>query len=147
MATRPQDPVAYLNQPTVRPGGSKVLENAGALGYYVGALQAGGNAEAEDVKAQQDDVTAILKSASAVVAPFTGPIGGVVFSVGGEWINKGVQAAINDTSQSAANRLSLATLPQYTPDAPRPHDLERVPGPYLNEWNTQRTIALDFAEP
>ncbi len=144
--TNPQDPMARLDQVTIR-NGKEVRENAGALGYYVGSVQAGALADAKDNKASQDNMTALLKSMNAIVGAFTGPGGAAITGAGGEWINKGVEAAMGNTSVSAANRLSQASLPHYTPDPNKPYDVERAPGEYFADWSVQRNHVVEHAEP
>jgi len=146
--TNPQNVVDRLNTPVTASDGTQRLENAGALGYFVGATQAGAEAQEKSVKAQQEDVTAVLKSANGIIGAVTGPAGAAITAGGGEWIGKAVEAVINDSSKSTAQRLSIGTLPHRdTNPSPTRTDLERVPGAYFNEWNTQRNFVVEHAQP
>jgi len=146
--TNPQNVVDRLNTPVTAPDGTQRLENAGALGYFVGATQAGAEAQEKSVEAQQEDVTAMLKSANGIIGALTGPAGAAITAGGGEWIGKAVEAVINDSSKNTAQRLSIGTLPhQDVNPSPTRTDLERVPGPYFGEWNTQRNFVVDHAQP
>ena len=144
--TNPQDPVARLNE-SVTVDGETRRPNASALGYYVGAVEAGAGADAKDTKATQDNVTAMLKSMNAIVGAFTGPGGAAITGAGGEWINKGVELAINSTSVSTANRLAMAALPTERPEGGASYDVEERNGPYFGDFNDRRTWVVDHAQP
>ncbi|MBB5696845.1 hypothetical protein [Sphingomonas yantingensis] len=126
--TRPQDPVARLNQTVKAPDGTDRRENAAALGYFVGAAYAGAAAQADGIKGQQDNVTAMLKSVGAIVGAATGPVGGAITGAGGEWLNKAVEAAIDNPKLEPAQRLESAALPSVANDPDAPFDREVAVG-------------------
>lgn len=96
--------------------GQERRENAGALGYFVGSVYSATADISKDVKAQQEMVTAVLKSALTVIdkARVGGPQAlavGTTASVAKEWVQFAVRAAIADPGSSAATQLERAALP------------------------------------
>lgn len=107
------DPIARLNE-TVNIGGQERRENAGALGYFTGAVYAGAAAHSSDVRNQQEVTTAVLKSALTVIdkAGVGGKIVGTAASIGKDWVQFAVRSAIEDPGASPAQKLERAALPQ-----------------------------------
>ncbi|MEG3175331.1 hypothetical protein U1872_03755 [Sphingomonas sp. RB3P16] len=113
-----ENAVGRLDVVTTVPGsnGQERRENAGALGYFVGSTYSATASISKDVKAQQEMVTAVLKSALTVVdkAKVGGPAAlavGTTASVAKEWVQFAVRAAIQDPGSSAATQLERAALP------------------------------------
>ncbi len=137
------DPIARLNQ-TTNVNGQERRENAGTLGYFTGAIYAGAAAHSKDVKAQQEVVTAVLKSVLTVVdkAGVGGKAVGTAASVGKEWVQFAVRAAIADPGATAAQKLERAALPQD----PQTGELG-VGDPVADAFNTTLSRVQRTAEP
>lgn len=113
-----ENAVERLNEVTTVPGTDQERrENAGTLGYFVGGVQAGAQSLTSSVEEQRAMTTAMLKSVLTVVdktAFVTGPAAlGVSTSaaVAKEWVQFGVNAAINDPTADAGIMLERAALP------------------------------------
>lgn len=115
-----ENPAARLDQVTqvrVANGGSQDRrENAGALGYFVGAAYAGAQSWSTDVKKQQEMMTSVLDSALTLVdkAKIGGPAAnavGTTASVAKEWTHYAVRWALEDKGLAPAQRLERAALP------------------------------------
>lgn len=106
--------IGRLNETVTVPGTNQERrENAGALGYFVGAVYRGAAAISSDVRAQQELATAVLKSALTVIdkAKVGGLAGGMTASVAKEWVAFAVREVIRDPGNSAAQQLERAALP------------------------------------
>lgn len=115
-----ENPAARLDQVTqvrVANGGSQERrENAGALGYFVGAAYAGAQSWSTDVKKQQEVMTSVLDSALTIIdkAKIGGPAAnavGTTASVAKEWTHYAVRWALEDKGLAPAQRLERAALP------------------------------------
>ncbi|UIJ46528.1 hypothetical protein LZK98_06145 [Sphingomonas cannabina] len=115
-----ENPAARLDQVTQVPvaaGSSQERrENAGALGYFVGAAYAGAQSWSTDVKKQQEMMTSVLDSALTLVdkAKVGGPAAnavGTTASVAKEWTHYAVRWAVEDKGLAPAQRLERAALP------------------------------------
>lgn len=137
------DPIGRLNQ-TTTVNGQERRENAGTLGYFTGAVYAGAAANSKDVKAQQEAVTAVLKSVLTVVdkAGVGGKAVGTAASVGKEWVQFAVRGAINDPGTTPAQKLERAALPQD----PKTQELG-VGDPVADAFNTTLSRVQRTAEP
>lgn len=103
-----------LNDAVTVPGTTQERrENAGALGYFVGAVYRGTQAISADVRAQQELTTAVLKSALTVIdkAKVGGTAGGMAAGVAKEWVQFAVREVIRDPGTSAAQQLERGALP------------------------------------
>ncbi|WP_419814400.1 hypothetical protein [Glacieibacterium sp.] len=105
------DPIARLNE-TVSVGGQERRENAGALGYFTGAVYAGAAANSKDVAAQREMVTNVLNSVLTVVDKASPKGVATAASLGKVWMSSAVKAAISDPGLDPAARLERAALPQ-----------------------------------
>jgi hypothetical protein len=137
------DPIQRLDQ-TTNVNGQERRENAGALGYFTGAVYAGAAEHSKDVKAQQETVTAVLKSVLTVVdkAGVGGKLAGTAASVGKEWVQFAVRGAIEDPGASPAQKLERAALPQD----PSTNELG-VGDPVANAFNTTLSRVQRTAQP
>jgi hypothetical protein len=113
-----ENAVARLDQSITVPGsnGQTRRENAGALGYFVGSVYSAAASISKDVKQQQEEVTAVLKSVLTIVdkAKVGGPAAaavGTTASVAKEWVQFAVRGAIQDPGSSAATQLEHGALP------------------------------------
>lgn len=115
-----QNPAARLDEVTqvrVATGGSQERrENAGALGYFVGAAYAGAQSWSTDVKKQQEVMTSVLDSALSIIdkAKVGGPAKdavGTAASVAKEWTHYAVRWALEDPGLAPAQRIERAALP------------------------------------
>lgn len=113
-----ENAVTRLDEVATVPGTSQERrENAGALGYFVGATQAAAQSITTDVAEQRAIATAFLKSVLTVVdkaSPLTGPAApavGTSAAVAKEWVQFGVNAAIGDPTADAGIMLERAALP------------------------------------
>ncbi|MCX8474244.1 MAG: hypothetical protein MT490_00475 [Sphingomonas sp.] len=111
-----ENPAARLDQVTQVPvaAGSpqERRENAGALGYFVGAAYAGAQSWSTDVKKQQEMMTSVLDSALTLVDKAKiGDAIGTAASVAKEWTHYAVRWALEDPGVAPAQRLERAALP------------------------------------
>ncbi|MBO9623407.1 MAG: hypothetical protein J7500_11920 [Sphingomonas sp.] len=115
-----ENPAARLDQVSqvkVANGGSQDRrENAGALGYFVGATYAGAQSWSTDVKKQQELMTSVLDSTLTLVdkAKIGGPAAtavGTTASVAKEWTHYAIRWALEDHGLAPAQRLERAALP------------------------------------
>lgn len=113
-----ENPVERLDRPEAIPdsNGQTRRANAGSLGYFVGGVASAVKSIDADVVQQQAMTTAVLKSALTVVdkAKVGGPAAlavGTAASVAKEWVQFGVNAAIQNPHADAASTLAHAALP------------------------------------
>lgn len=105
-----ENAVDRLDTVTTRDG-QQFRENAGALGYFVGAVYAGAKAHSGDVKEQQEVVTGFLNFLVGKI-PAQGGVSASDAMLGQDFIKKAVESAINDPGADPAQRLERAALPQ-----------------------------------
>jgi hypothetical protein len=92
-------------------GAQQARENAGALGYFVGAVYKGAEAHSADVKEQQEIVTNLLGFVADKI-PVGGGLSASDLTLGQDLIGAAVEAAIADPGAEPAQRLESAALPQ-----------------------------------
>lgn len=122
-------------------------ENAGALGYFVGAAYAGAQSWSTDVKKQQEMMTSVLDSTLTLVdkAKIGGPAKdavGTAASVAKEWTHYAVRWALEDPGLAPAQRLERAALPVD----PATNELG-IGDDIRNAFNTSLSIVQRTAQP
>jgi hypothetical protein len=109
------NPVDRLNQTEIVPNSNNQtrLPQAASLGYFVGSVSAAVKSIDSDVEKQRALTTAILKSTLSIVdkARIGGAATGIAASVGKEWVQFAVAAAIANPHANAATKLAHAALP------------------------------------
>lgn len=105
--------IEFFTRPSTTPSGEARYANAGVMGYFAGAVAKGAESISSDVKAQQDLVTGVLKSALTIFdkSKTWGTVAGTAASVLKEWTSNAVRGAINDPGQSAAQQIAKGALP------------------------------------
>lgn len=105
------NPLTRLDE-TVQVNGQERRENAGALGYFTGAVYAGAAAHSDDITQQQETITNVLNSVLTVIDK-TSPRGvATAAALGKVWMASAVEAAIANPGTDPAARLERAALPQ-----------------------------------
>lgn len=105
------DPLTRLDE-TVQVNGQERRENAGALGYFTGAVYAGAAAHSDEIAQQQEAITNVLNSVLTVIDK-TSPRGvATAAALGKVWMASAVEAAIANPGTDPAARLERAALPQ-----------------------------------
>jgi hypothetical protein len=96
---------------SVSRGAQEARENAGALGYFVGAVYKGAEAHSADVKKQQEIVSNLLGFVADKI-PVGGGLSASDLTLGQDLIGAAVELAIADPGAAPAQRLERAALPQ-----------------------------------
>lgn len=146
-----ENPIDRLNAVEKVPGTAVTppqdrLSNAGALGYFVGGVYAATKAVSDDVKAERDTTSAILKSALTVIdkgASLGGAPGRAVAAgaaVTKEWVQAAVNAAIKDPGPDAAIWLAKAALP-YDSQTRELAVGDKVMSAFQDQWGYVRDTA------
>ncbi len=105
--------IEFFTKPSNTPSGEARYANAGVMGYFAGAVAKGAESISSDVKAQQDLVTGVLKSALTIFdkSKTWGTVAGTAASVLKEWTSNAVRSAIADPGQTAAQQIAKGALP------------------------------------
>ncbi len=115
-----QNPANYFEheQPVTLPNGSRTTryDNAEALGYFVGGVQAAAQSITSDRKEQADLITGVLKSGLTLLDKYKvgGLQGQIAASVAKEWVSMGVNAALKelrDDPGAVGKAMDLASIP------------------------------------
>lgn len=106
-----ENAVERLDQEFRTPGGEVIRENAGALGYFLGAVYAGAADHTSDVRAQQEEITGLLNFVAGKI-PVAGGFSVGDAALGQDSIKKAVEMAINAPGSAPAQRLELAAMPR-----------------------------------
>lgn len=107
-----ENPVERFEATVSLNGGVQRYENAGTLGYFVGGVYSGAESISQDVKAQQEQVTAVLSSTLGILdkVALSGSAS-LAVTAGSPWVSMAVKGAIEDPGPSAAQQLERAAIP------------------------------------
>lgn len=108
---RNENAIDRLDQVYTDANGQQFRENAGALGYFVGAVYAGAENHSSDVKAQQEAISGFLGFVAGKI-PLAGGFSAGDATLGQDFIKQAVESAINNPKLEPAQRLELAALPR-----------------------------------